>query len=111
VVVEDIQKHYRMIDFVLVFSSIATVVKCVKCDGKVIFQTCKKEGLGFNIKVTCEKCKQPHYIPSSERIDSGVYDVNYRFAFVMRVLGLGLAGCNKFCGLMDLASAFLSKPA
>jgi len=27
----------------------------------------------------------------------------------MRVLGLGLAGCEKFCGLMDLTSSFLSK--
>lgn len=26
----------------------------------------------------------------------------------MRVLGLGLAGCNEFCGLMDLASYFVS---
>jgi len=25
----------------------------------------------------------------------------------MRILGLGLAGCNKFCGLMDIASSFL----
>uniref|UniRef100_A0A6V7KW45 Mutator-like transposase domain-containing protein n=1 Tax=Bracon brevicornis TaxID=1563983 RepID=A0A6V7KW45_9HYME len=37
------------------------------------------------------------------------YQVNTRFAFVMRTLGLGLAGCNKFCGLMDMASTFLSK--
>ncbi|XP_044584091.1 uncharacterized protein LOC123264723 [Cotesia glomerata] len=27
----------------------------------------------------------------------------------MRTLGLGLASCNKFCGLMDIASSFLSK--
>lgn len=108
---EDLQKHYRIIDFILVFSTISTLVKCVKCDGKVSFQSCKKEGLGFNIKVKCENCEQPCYVPSSERINSGVYDVNFRFAFVMRVLGLGLAGCNKFCGLMDLTSNFLSKPS
>ncbi|XP_025261971.1 uncharacterized protein LOC105256709 [Camponotus floridanus] len=28
----------------------------------------------------------------------------------MRILGLGLAGCEKFCGLMDLSSSFLSRP-
>jgi len=27
----------------------------------------------------------------------------------MRILGLGLAGCKKFCGLMDLSSSFLNQ--
>lgn len=106
---EDLTKHYRIIDFSLVFSAISKLVKCVKCDGEISFQSCKKEGLGFNVKVVCKKCKNPEFIPSSERVDSGVYDVNIRFAFAMRTLGLGLAGCNKFCGLMDMASSFLSK--
>lgn len=107
--VEDLEKHYRIIDFILVFSTIASLVKCAECDGKVSFQSCKKEGLGFNIKISCEKCKQPHYVPSSKTIDSGVLEVNYRFAFAMRLLGLGLAGCNKLCGLMDLSSSFITK--
>ena len=107
--VEDLEKHYRIIDFILVFSTITSLVKCAECDGKVSFQSCKKEGLGFNIKISCEKCKQPHYVPSSKRIDSGVLEVNYRFAFAMRLLGLGLAGCNKLCGLMDLSSSFITK--
>lgn len=109
-VMEDLQKHYRIVDFLLVFSSIATLVKCINCDGKITFQSTKKEGLGFNVRVSCEKCKKISHVPSSERIHSGVYEVNYRFAFVMRVLGLGLAGCEKFCGLMDLSSSFLSRP-
>ena len=109
-IVEDLEKHYRIVDFLLVFSTISTLVKCAVCDGKINFQSCKKEGLGFNIKVTSEKCKQPRFIPSAERIRSGVYEINHRFTFVMRILGLGLAGCEKFCGLMDLSSTFLSKP-
>ncbi|CAB3241671.1 unnamed protein product [Arctia plantaginis] len=28
----------------------------------------------------------------------------------MRILGLGLVGCEKFYGLMDLSSSFLSRP-
>ncbi|GAB1866395.1 Mutator-like transposase domain-containing protein [Camponotus japonicus] len=27
----------------------------------------------------------------------------------MRILGLGLAGCNKFCGLMDISCSFLNQ--
>jgi len=90
-VTEDLEKYYRIIDFLLVFSTIATLVKCVKCDGKVNFHSTKKEGLGFNIKVSCESCKQITNVPSSARINSGIYEVNYRFVFVMRILGLGLA--------------------
>lgn len=106
---EDLTKHYRVIDFLLVFSTISTLVKCQICDGQITFESCRKEGLGFNIKVACDKCKDFRYVPSSNRIDSGVYEVNYRFAFVMRILGLGLSGCDKFCGLMDFSSSFLSK--
>lgn len=107
--VEDLQKHYRIVDFLLVFSTIAIFVKCAECGEKISFQSCSKEGLGFKIKVTCKKCRQPRYVQSSERIESGVYEINARFAFAMRVLGLGLAGCDKFCGLMDLASSFVAK--
>ena len=107
---KNFEKHYRIVDFVFVFSIISTLVKCVKCDGKISFHSSKKEGLGFNIKVTCEKCKEARFVPSAERIQSGVYEINYRFTFVMRILGLGLAGCEKFCALMDLSSTFLSKP-
>lgn len=108
-VAEDTNKHFRIIDFLLVFSTISTLVKCAVCDSTVSFQCCGKIGLGFKIKIKCEKCKEPRYVPSSERVDNHMYEVNYRFAFVMRVLGLGLAGCDKFCGLMDLSSNFVSK--
>nr|XP_036230996.1 uncharacterized protein LOC118683174 [Bactrocera oleae] len=30
---EDIKKHYRIVDFLLVFSTIASLVKCAHCDG------------------------------------------------------------------------------
>ncbi|CAG9782211.1 unnamed protein product [Diatraea saccharalis] len=105
---EDLERHYRVIDFLLVFATIATLVKCVKCDGKVNFHSTKKEGLGFHIKVSYESYKQITNVPSSARINSGIYEVNYRFVFV--ILGLGLVGCDKFCGLMDLSSSFLSRP-
>ena len=106
---EDVEKHYRVIDFFLVFSTISSLVKCNQCDGSVQFKSCKKEGIVFQIQVKCENC-DPRYIPSSEKTDHH-YEVNTRFAFAMRTLGLGLAGCNKFCGLMDIASNFLSKPS
>ena len=104
---EDTEKHYRIVDFVQVFSSVSSVVKCAECDGKVEFKCCQKEGLGFSIQVKCSNCN-PRYIPSSQKIGHR-YEINTRFAFTMRTLGVGLAGCNKFCGLMDLAINFLTK--
>lgn len=105
---KDPDMHYRCIDFLLVFTAISSLVKCKECDGKITFESTRKEGLGFEIQVKCEQCKNINYVPSSEKIDKK-YKINLRFVFIMRVLGLGLAGCNKFCGLMDLGSSFLSK--
>ena len=102
-------KNITVIDFLLIFSTISSLVKCNQCDGSVQFKSCKKEGIAFQIQVKCKNC-DPRYIPSSEK-NGHRYEVNTRFAFVMRTLGLGLAGCNKFCGLMDIASNFLSKPS
>lgn len=48
------------------------------------------------------------YILSCQQIGR-MYELNRRFIFVMRGLGLGLAGCKKFCGLMDLSRSFLNQ--
>ena len=63
---EEIEKHYRVIDFLLVFSTITSLVKCAQSDGSVQFKSCKKEGIGFQIQVKCANC-DPRYIPSSEK--------------------------------------------
>lgn len=110
---ENSNVQYAIIDFLLVFSTLSTLVQCSNvvdgkvCGGKVEFTQCSKLGLGFKIMLECKNC-DPRYIVSSERIGQS-YTINRRFIFVMRILGLGLAGCNKFCGLMDLASSFLHK--
>lgn len=114
---EDGILQYAIIDFLLVFSTLSTFVKCSNvinengedkiCNGKVDFKQCVKFGLGFKILVECEKC-QPRYILSSQKIGKS-YEINRRFIFVMRILGLGLAGCKKFCGLMDISCYFLNK--
>ena len=53
--------------------------------------------------MACDKFKEPRYVPSSEKIKGGnTYEVNHQFAFVMRVLGVRLAKCDKFCSLIDL---------
>ncbi|KYN27481.1 hypothetical protein ALC57_03136, partial [Trachymyrmex cornetzi] len=96
---EDMEKYYRIIDFLLVFKTISTLVKCATCGENVSFKSCDKQSLGFKIEVKCAQYKQPKYIPSSSKIGER-YEVNFRFIFVMRLLGLGNAGCQyKNCKL------------
>lgn len=40
-------------------------------------------------------------IPSSPQINSA-FEINRRFSFAMRSLGVGAKGAKQFCGLMDL---------
>lgn len=101
-VTQDDSLEYRILNFITVFSALSTFVKCKECSGEVKFQSCSSRGLGFKIAVLCDKCS-PKYIPSCSYIGH-TYEINRRFIFVMRVLGLGLTGAKKFCGLMDMPS-------
>lgn len=100
-IVVDATFGYRIVNFVAVFSAISEAVKCSVCNGKVKFTESAIRGLGFKINVTCESC-QPVCINSSPLIDGKAYDVNRRIVFAFRLLGLGLAGIDKFCGIMDM---------
>jgi len=91
---------YRILEFITVFSAISNAVKCKQCNGNVRFETASERGLGFKIVLICDKCI-PQYINSSPLV-SKAYEINRRFIFIMRILGVGLQGCKKFCGLMDL---------
>lgn len=99
--------EYRILNFITVFAAIAEYVKCKVCDGDVKFQTTSERGLGFQIVVLCDKCAD-RSVNSSPFVTHS-YEINRRFLFVMRVLGLGLKGAAKFCGLMDMR-AFISQP-
>lgn len=88
------------------FAAISEYVKCKICDGKVKFETISERGLGFKIVLLCDKCAA-RTINSSPFVGHS-YAINRRFLFVMRVLGLGLKGAAKFCGLMDMP-AFITQ--
>ena len=86
---------YRIINFVTVFSAIASLVKCAKCNGEISLGIVSERGLGFKISVVCDK-----YIPSCNAIKHS-YKINRRFILAMRVTGVDYKGAKKFCGLMD----------
>ena len=90
---------YRIINFVTVFSAIASLVKCAKCNNKISFGIVSERGLGFKISVVCDKCT-PEYIPSCD-FRKHSYEINRRLVLAMRVIGAGYKGAKKFCGVMD----------
>lgn len=98
---EEASIGYRILNFFTVFSALSELVKCKTCGGNVKFSIESTRGLGFKIVVSCSSCK-PTSIPSCPYINKTAYEVNQRFCFAMRVLGIGLSGAMKFCGIMDL---------
>ncbi|KYN12085.1 hypothetical protein ALC57_15752 [Trachymyrmex cornetzi] len=84
---------YRILNFLIVFSALSECVKCKKCDSNVQFSIESTRGLGFKIVVSCLSCK-PTFIPSCPYIKTA-YEINTRFFFVMRLLGIGLRGAMK----------------
>jgi len=90
---------YVLISFVTVFSTLETLLKCKECNGDIKFLRNSPRGLGFKLTVKCS-CRE-YKIDSCPMIKNA-YEVNRRFAFIMRLLGVGHAGINLFCSLMDI---------
>lgn len=102
------QTHvYRIINFIHVFSAISDLVKCKNCEKDVEFNVKGEQGLGFKISVKCD-C-EPKEINSCPKIGRKAFEINRRFVFAMRLLGVGLQGLNIFCGIMDLGQGLASK--
>lgn len=90
---------YRILNFFSVFNVKLHFVQ--KCGGNITFEERSTCGLGFKLVVKCEKCN-PVFIDSCPLIDNE-YEVNKRFIFAMKLLGVGLCGAEKFCAFMDLS--------
>lgn len=91
---------YRLINFIDVFTAISAHVKCKVCGSDVEFCESSRRGLGFKIVINCKSCT-PKEITLYPLIKNA-YEVNRRFIFAMRLLGVSLGGAEKFCAFMDL---------
>jgi len=94
---------YCFIQFSLVFSTLQTIVKCRQRDSDITFSRYGQRGLGFKIKVQC-RCED-RFIDSCRMINNA-YEINRRFVYVMRLIGVGLQSINVFCGYMELGKRF-----
>jgi len=99
----DQSMSYCIIQFALVFSNLQTILKCKQCNEDVTFTQYAQRGLGFKISVQCS-CGET-LINSCPMIDNA-YEINRRFVFAMRLIGIGIHGIKNFCGLMDFGQGF-----
>ena len=91
--------NYAFISFTHFFLTLSTFVKCKDCDGDIKFvKTCAKS-LGLQVSLRC-MCKN-RVINSCNRIGND-YEINRKFVFVMRLIGVGVGGIKLFCSIMDL---------
>ncbi|XP_036147757.1 uncharacterized protein LOC118647281 [Monomorium pharaonis] len=89
---------YCIIQFTLIFNTLQTLLKCKTCNGDVSFL---KYGQRFKLCIKC-LCDEK-YIDSCPMIG---YEINRRFVFAMRLIGVGIHGINLFCGMMDLCKTY-----
>ncbi|KYN15474.1 hypothetical protein ALC57_12259 [Trachymyrmex cornetzi] len=100
----DADHGYRIINSSTLFSTLSDMIKCKSCNGNISFREATIRGLGFKLVITCDKC-EPRYINCCPLIDHA-YEINRRFVFAMRLLGVGYEGAKKFCGIMDFPNIF-----
>ena len=99
--------QYCILEFFAAFSALSNYVVCKDCNGNVTFSRSNKEGVGFKLLMKCNCAER--FIPSSSKIQNKTYEINRHLIFVLRFLGIGIRGFNKFCGLMDLCEGMLNE--
>ncbi|XP_071566884.1 uncharacterized protein [Temnothorax nylanderi] len=96
----DLTISYRIINFWSIFPVLSEYLSCKTCGTDIEFQETSQRGLGFKLVLKCKKC-EVKYIDSCPLI-SHAYEINRRFIFATRLLGISLQGAERFCALMDL---------
>lgn len=92
---------YCFLNFALVFNFLSDNILCKECNGRIAFSMRDRRGIGFKLNLKCE-CGEKT-VASCPLIGKG-YEVNRRIVFVFRLLGLGINGLSRFCGMMDICS-------
>ena len=94
---------YVFISFTQFFFQLSNFVQCNVCNDKITFVKTCINGLGFQVQLQC-KCKY-RVINSCNRIQKD-FEINRKFVFVMRLIGVGIRGIKLFCSMMDLSHDF-----
>lgn len=98
-----------LLAFSSIFGPLSDLIKCNKCDGDINFEKSPMYGLGFQLHVICS-CSETK-INSCPKIGgktNKTWEINRKFMFVMRLIGVGFHGINLFCSMMDIGTGFSS---
>ncbi|KYN11371.1 hypothetical protein ALC57_16474 [Trachymyrmex cornetzi] len=98
----DESSTYVVLCFSLVFTALQSVLQCKVCNSGIQFLKQSQVGLEFTLCIKC-KCDEMFTVHSCPKLRNA-YEINRRFTYAMRLLGVGLAGINLFCSLMDLGT-------
>ncbi|GFR32819.1 uncharacterized protein TNCT_342551 [Trichonephila clavata] len=75
------------------------------CDRSFCFDVAEnkssRRGLASSISATCKYCGSSHGSMTSNSVPAG-YEVNLRFVYGMRCIGIGKSAAQTFCALMNL---------
>lgn len=94
---------YCVVSFLTIFGNLSDILICKKCKGDISFSKSNEEGLGFHLHVKC-MCSDVS-LPSCPKIHKS-FEINRKLVFVMRLLGVGLAGIKVFTSMMEFGSNF-----
>ncbi|GFY20721.1 uncharacterized protein TNCV_1119551 [Trichonephila clavipes] len=96
------QSRYVIIDLNMLNDIFNNIAKCRYCDKSFCFDAAENKssckGLATSVSATCKYCGSGH---TSNTVSDG-YEVNLRFVYGMRCIGMGKSAAQIFCALMNL---------
>ena len=96
--------EYAVMQYAPVFKKISDKVICKICEGEIEFAKTSFNGLAFEISLECNACGTSR-INSCRKIGEE-YEINTKFVFVTKLLGVPWKGINLFLSLMDMTNNF-----
>lgn len=95
---------YRIMDVSHMFSILEKFLCCKACGGEVSITEEIECGLSSKISILCENCAEVIKFKNSKKIgeNNKISEINYRYIYAIRSIGLGYAAMKLFCGIMDL---------
>ncbi|GFX07120.1 uncharacterized protein TNCV_4268721 [Trichonephila clavipes] len=99
------QSRYVIIDLNVINDIFNNIAKCRYCDRSFCFDVAENKsnckGLATSVSATCKYCGSGHASMTSNTMSDG-YEVNLRFVYGMRCIGIGKSSAQIFCALMNL---------
>ncbi|GFR07261.1 uncharacterized protein TNCT_504581 [Trichonephila clavata] len=99
------QSRFVIIDLNMLNDIFNNIAKCRYCDRSFCFDVAEnkssRRGLASSISGTCKYCGSSHGSMTSNSVPAG-YEVNLRFVYGMRCIGIGKSAAQTFCALMNL---------